>query len=80
MYVEFSLPRTEHAGPALLLIRHSVLMWAIKNDIKFTEKTIKYTHRVCFDEDEYYTLFALTFERKLPVLHFRIITDLNNKI
>jgi hypothetical protein len=80
MYVEFSLPRAEHAGPALLLIRHSVLMWALGNDLKYTEKTIKYTHRVCFDQDEYYTLFALTFNRSNPVLQFRIVSDLNNKI
>ena len=80
MYVEFALPRAEQAGPALLLIRYRVLKWAEQNQIKFTEKTIKYTHRVCFEQDEYYSLFALTFIRDLPVLQFRIVSDLNNKI
>ena len=80
MYVEFELPKAEHAGPALLLIRHSVLVWAQKHELNYTEKTIKYTHRVCFDDDEYYTLFALTFDRSNPLLQFRVIVDLNNKI
>ena len=80
MYVEFAFPRDETAGPTLLLIRHAVVTWALKHDIPFTEKTIKYTHRVCFDQDEHYTFFALTFEPPRQHLHFRIISDLNNKI
>ena len=80
MYVEFQIPREHYlAGPALLTIRHNIVTWSAQYQIAFTEKTIKYTHRLCFDKDELYDFFALTFPQG-RFLQYRIISDLNNKI
>ena len=80
MYVEFRIPREHYlAGPALLSIRHSIVEWASQYQVPYTEKTIKYTHRLCFDKDELYDFFALTFPQG-RFLQYRIISDLNNKI
>ena len=81
MYVEFKLPRENYkAGPALLMIRHHIVEWANKYQINYTEKTVKYTHRLCFDSDEFYDFFALTFPQTHGFLQYRILVDLNNKI
>jgi len=80
MYVEFAIPNTEFAGSTLLLIRYYIVKWAEQYGISYTEKTIKHTHRVCFDRDEYYSLFSLTFVPSSELVQFRIIVDLNNKI
>ena len=81
MYVEFKLPReTYKAGPCLLKIRRTIVEWAERYQIAYSEKTVKYTHRLCFEQDHYYDFFALTFPQTHEALHFRIISDLNNKI
>lgn len=81
MYVEFKLPRENYkAGPYLLKIRHSIVEWADRYQIPYTEKTVKYTHRLCFDQDKHYDFFALTFAQAHEALHFRIVSDLNNKM
>lgn len=81
MYVEFRIPREHYlAGPALLTIRRTIVKWADLYQIPYTEKTVKYTHRLCFDQDKHYDFFALTFPQTHESLHFRIISDLNNKI
>ena len=66
----------------LYAIRDSLLAWSVKHDIPYTQKTIKHTHRVAFDNDEFYTFFTLTWNpRGYHVLsQFRIVSDLNNKI
>jgi hypothetical protein len=79
MYVEFELPEFI-SGASLLLLRRSILDWAQKYQIPYTEKTIKYTHRVCFESDEFYSFFAMTYPQTEHFLRYRIITDLNNKI
>ena len=81
MYAEFKLPReTYKAGPCLKKIRCTIAEWAEKYQIPYTEKTVKYTHRVCFDQDTHYDFFALTFPQTHEFLQFRLISDLNNKI
>lgn len=81
MYVEFKLPREHYyAGPYLLKIRHAIVEWAERYQIPYTEKTVKYTHRLCFEHDKHYDFFALTFPQTHEALHYRIISDLNNKI
>ena len=81
MYVEFKLPRENYkAGPYLLTIRRTIVNWAARYQIPYTEKTVKYTHRLCFESDQHYDFFALTFPQTHEALHFRIISDLNNKI
>jgi hypothetical protein len=61
MYIEFRLPQGAGAGYALSTIKQEVEKWAERYQIKYTEKTIKYTHRVAFDQDEYYSLFSMTW-------------------
>jgi PhoPQ-activated pathogenicity-related protein len=61
MYIEFRLPQGAGAGYALSIIKQEVEKWAERYQVKYTEKTIKYTHRVAFDQDEYYSLFSMTW-------------------
>ena len=63
MYIEFELPpslRNVVAGA----IEAAVILWADRYDIsksKYKQKTIKYTHRVSFDNEKHYSLFSMTF-------------------
>jgi hypothetical protein len=53
-----------------------------KYNIEYTEKTVRYTHRVCFDDDKIYSFFAVTWRPKgTPAywLNFKLITDRNNR-
>lgn len=61
MYIEFRLPQGAGAGYALSIIKQEVEKWAERYQVKYTQKTIKYTHRVAFDQDEYYSLFSMTW-------------------
>jgi hypothetical protein len=86
MYIEFRLPEGasgQSPAHALLVIRRAIIDWSQKYNIPYTEKTIKHTHRVCFDSDEYYTFFGLTWVPRADYPNwttYRLITDLNNKI
>ena len=86
MYIEFHLPKGsagQAAAHSLTIIRRALVAWSQKYNIQYTEKTIKYTHRVCFEDDNQYSFFAMTWnpDRKYYALgKWRIISDLNNKI
>lgn len=78
MYIEFTLPlgaTTHVVGNTLILIRRGVVDWAIRHDIAYTEKTIKYTHRIVFDDDAMCNFFVLSYDG--PGI-FRIVNPLNN--
>jgi len=85
MYIEFSLPdgsAGQTAAYSLVLIRKGLIEWGLKYEIPYSEKTIKYTHRVTFNDDTHYSLFAMTWnpDKKFYVLgRWRIVSDLNNK-
>lgn len=66
----------------LYAIRDALLAWSTKHNIPYKQKTIKYTHRVTFDNDEFYTFFTLTWnpQESHVLRQFRIVSDLNNKI
>ena len=75
MYIEFQLPSD--------FVRNKLSAWAAKYNIKYRTKVFKYTLRVTFDSDDYYTLFAMTWvpDPEHPEwTNYRLITDLNNKI
>jgi hypothetical protein len=75
MYIEFWLSSD--------LVRNKLNAWAVKYNIKYRTKVVKYTLRVTFDSDDSYTLFALTWvpDPEHPEwTSYRLITDLNNKI
>lgn len=85
MLIEFQLP-SRGAGMAtahaLGLLKQELRAWSKKYNIEYTEKTVRYTHRVCFDDDENYSFFAVTWRPKgQPVywLNFKIIVDRNNR-
>jgi hypothetical protein len=85
MYIEFTLPQGAGgmaAGHTLRLIKLSLEEWCDKYQITCQQKTEKYRHRITFNDDEYYTLFSLTWnpERKSYLGRWRIVSDLNNKI
>lgn len=64
MYIEFMLPNGsagQAAAHSLLIIRRELVEWSMKYDIPYTEKTVKYTHRVCFDNPDHYSFFSLTW-------------------
>ena len=65
MYIEFTLPRDESYGVMLNLIRLDIVDWSTRYNIPYTQKTIKYTHRLAFEQDQYYTLFATTWTSKM---------------
>jgi len=85
MYIEFSLPNGsagQAAAHSLLSIRKTLVTWGQKYNVPYSEKTIKYTHRVTFDDDAHYSLFAMTWnpDKKFYALdRWRIVSDLNNK-
>jgi len=76
MYVEFQLstvPAYQNQE-----IDQALQSWSQRYQISYNTKIIKLRKRVTFDLDEYYSLFALTFQHYC-FCQFRIVTDLNNK-
>ena len=65
MFIEFQLPQDESYGYVLQSIRLNIVDWATRYNIPYTQKTIKYTHRLAFDRDQYYTIFATTWNFNL---------------
>ena len=85
MYIEFSLPTgaaAQSARHANMIINNELEAWSEKYNIKYQTKIIKYTKRVTFDDERFYSVFAMTWnpERKYTALgRWRIVSDLNNK-
>jgi len=93
MYIEFDLHEGPDvkpgfsAGVALKIIKDEMQAWGEQYGIPYREKTIKYKHRVTFEQDELYSFWAITWnaERNAERQHYataryRIVSDLNNKI
>lgn len=62
MYIEFRLPTgggIQHANWSILQLLSE---WAEQYGAKYTRKNIKYTLRVTFDDENMYSLFALTWK------------------
>jgi len=76
MYIEFQLPRGDEYGLVLEYIKVEIVDWATKYNIPYTQKTIKYTHRLGFNKNEHFSLFSMTWNSKIP---FRIINVNNEK-
>jgi hypothetical protein len=77
MYIEFQLPNGsagQAAAHTLLVIRKQVVEWATKHSVQYSEKTVKYTHRIVFEDDSMCNFFALSFEGR----PFRVVDPLNN--
>ena len=65
MYITFTLPQDESYGYVLNLVRLEIVDWSTKYNIPYTQKTIKYTHRLAFDQNRFYTVFATTWNSKM---------------
>ena len=82
MYLEF---RIQDNVPRMVIARaHAAIgtnlaEWAEKYNIRYRQKIHKHTLRVTFNEDESYTLFALTWVAP-EWTTYRLVSDLNNKI
>jgi hypothetical protein len=64
VFVEFKLPHDDSYGYVLNLIQLDIVDWSTRYNIPYTQKTIKYTHRLAFDQDRYYTVFATTWNSR----------------
>lgn len=87
MFVEFRLPSGPDLGAtgtawysALGSIRKQIEDWSQLYNIPYKDKTIKYFYRVTFDNDHYYSLFAMTFRpaNDQSYWNFKIIQDRNH--
>ncbi len=85
MLIEFQLPTGAggmSAAHALGVIKQELRAWSKKYQIPYTEKTVRYIHRVCFDDEKAYSFFAVTWRpkgRSTEWLKFKIIKDRNNR-
>lgn len=64
MYIEFKLPTVAGgliAGQALYQIKQELEVWSMRYQVPYTQKTIKYTHRVGLNKPEHFSLFSLTW-------------------
>lgn len=74
MYIEFQLkpsrptftPNT-NVHHTLLRIKQEIEDWAAKHGVTgYSQKTIKYTHRLGFDDERYFSLFSMTWTPDIP--------------
>ena len=72
MYIEFELPRDESYGLVLGLLKVDIVDWATRYNVPYSQKTIKYTHRLGFNNEEYFSLFSMTWTSKMPFKIVRI--------
>lgn len=89
MYIEFTLPQqgknTQYTYYALATIQEEIHNWLEKYPVAHKQKTIKYKHRLTFEDDHNYTLFVLTWNPKSwnqdhIWINFCVVSDPNNKI
>lgn len=59
MMVEFLLPTSQ--GPRLSGLLQEIEVWCQRHCIQCTQKTYKFTHRLCFDDDDLYSFFAVSW-------------------
>lgn len=84
MFIEFQLP-TGSSGMAadmrLHTIKRELAKWSERYGIPYTSKTVKYTHRVCFEEDNLYNFFVMSWNPDgSDILNrFVIVSDRNNR-
>ena len=87
MYIEFDLTNVTNVGMISALadyeIEHALQEWGRKYNVTYTVKNVKQFKRVTFEQDEYYSLFAMTWNQENEIYalsKWRIVSDLNNKI
>ena len=66
MYVEFQLPRNMGTRIMAEAIKAEIAIWADRYQVPvsaYSQKTIKYTHRLGFNHERYFTLFSMTWDK-----------------
>ena len=76
MYIEFQLPRGPGGAPMLWEIQKEIETWAMKYGIPHTQKTIKYTLRLGFNDEKHFSIFSMTWTSKIP---FQIVNIVNER-
>ena len=84
MFIEFHLPTGSAgmaAGMSLQRIKKELTQWSERYGITYTSKTVRYTHRVCFEEDKLYDFFVMSWNPKgSDILNrYVIVSDRNNR-
>lgn len=86
MYIEFALPsnpaftNNRPIAIALNIIETELKAWGDHYGISYTSKTVKLFHRVCFEREDLYSFFAVTWKPKSYTAgRWRFVVDLNNK-
>ena len=72
MYIQFDLPQDESYTYYLTTVKLNIIDWASQHHIPYNQKTVKYVHRVTFDDDRNYSFFAMTWAPQPPT-PFKII-------
>jgi hypothetical protein len=78
VYIEFSLPRGMSTRVMANAIKAEVAIWADKYQVPasaYSQKTIKYTHRLGFNHEKYFSLFSMTWNS----FDFQIVNIINEK-
>ena len=76
MYIAFELPQDESYSVVLALIKVEIVDWATKYSVPYTQKTIKYTHRLGFNHEKHFSLFSMTWTANIP---FQIVNIVNEQ-
>jgi hypothetical protein len=79
MFIEFHL--LDQPGMSLHLIEKELDKWSERYSIPYTSKTVKYTHRVCFEDDKLYGFFVMSWNpRGIDYLNqYVVVSDRNNR-
>ena len=63
-------------------VKREIHEWALRQNVRYSQKTIKYHHRVGFDHEKHFTLFTMTWNpdklEHRPWLKYQLI-DVQNE-
>ena len=78
MYIEFSLGEGVGGLPAhrkLEIIKEEIKNWADRYGVAYTQKTVKYTHRLGFNSEKHFSLFSMTWTENIPYKMVNIVNE-----
>lgn len=79
MYIQFDV----RYNTELEDIKREIKSWADRHGVRYSQKTIKFTHRLGFDHDSDFTVFYMTWNPvdldKRPWLKYQTINIANER-
>jgi hypothetical protein len=78
MFIEFQLPKEISTRIMANAIKAEVAVWASRYgvpDSDYSQKTIKYTHRLGFNKEKHFSLFSITWNK----FDYRIVSIENER-